>query len=216
MLKLFYSPTTAGIKVMILLEEIGQEYLAAPVNVMKGVNKYKTYLNLVPTGKIPAVMDDDKIFMESSNILLHLATKYGKLWDVNYINEIFTWLFFETSEVSARFLNHYRNKVNFPEHEKLLIKNLEDIEVSLGVLNKQLEGKEYIATKYSIVDVACFPWINFYVENKTIDIKKFNNLEKWYNLILTKNSVIKVLSLAKAFDWDSFLSEEELKKMILQ
>jgi hypothetical protein len=34
--------------------------------------------------------------------------------------------------------------------------------------------------------------------------------------MLTKNSVIKVLSLAKAFDWDSFLSEEELKKMILQ
>jgi glutathione S-transferase len=148
MLKLFYSPTTAGIKVMILLEEIGQEYLAAPVNVMKGVNKYKTYLNLVPTGKIPAVMDDDKIFMESSNILLHLATKYGKLWDLTEIKELFTLLCFEPYEVSAKFLNHYRNKVNFPEHEKLLIKNLEDIEVSLGVLNKYTPNPhEQIAAK---------------------------------------------------------------------
>ena len=214
MLKLFYSPTTACIKVMILLEEIGIDYEKVPVNVRKGVNKYDIYKQNVITGKVPAIMEDGKFFIESSNILLYLATKNGKLWNTKYINETLTWLFFETSEVSPRFLTYYRNKVNFADNKELLMKNLEDIENSLNILNKQLEEKEYIANEYSIVDVACFPWINFYVMGKEIDIAKFSNLEKWYNKMMLKNSVIKVMNEAKSFDWDSFLSKEELANII--
>ena len=91
MLKLFYAPTTATTKVMLLLEEIGCEYKKIPVNVRKGVQTYSTYKTIVLNGKVPALIDDSKVYMESGNILLHLAEKHNVLYPAKVNGQVILW-----------------------------------------------------------------------------------------------------------------------------
>jgi GSH-dependent disulfide-bond oxidoreductase len=46
-----------------------------------------------------------------------------------------------------------------------------------GVLDRRLEGREFIAGDYSIADMACYPWI--LPEAQGQDIEQFPNLKRW-------------------------------------
>src|ERR1700744_4278059 len=83
-LQLYSFPTPNGVKVSIMLEEIGLPYEAHAVNIMKNENKSAEFLELNPNGKIPAIIDpngpDGKPIglFESGAILVYLAEKTGK------------------------------------------------------------------------------------------------------------------------------------------
>src|SRR4051812_9360889 len=84
-LQLYSFPTPNGVKVSIMLEEIGLPYEAHAVNIMADENKTAEFLALNPNGKIPAIVDPDGpggaplALFESGAILLYLADKTGKL-----------------------------------------------------------------------------------------------------------------------------------------
>jgi GST-like protein len=46
------------------------------------------------------------------------------------------------------------------------------------VLNKQLDGKDYICGAYSIADMLSFPWVRRY-EVQGQDLAEFPNVAKW-------------------------------------
>ena len=48
-----------------------------------------------------------------------------------------------------------------------------------GVLNKRLEGRDYIVDEYSIVDMICWPWVSHY-EWQRVDLSDFPNVLAWY------------------------------------
>ena len=48
-----------------------------------------------------------------------------------------------------------------------------------GVLERRLEGREYISSEYSIADVACFPWIVHH-EWQGQSLDDFPNLARWF------------------------------------
>ena len=78
-------PTPNGVKVSIMLEEIGLPYEAHLVDFAKDEQKSPEFLTLNPNGKIPAIIDPDGPggkpigLFESGAILLYLADKTGKL-----------------------------------------------------------------------------------------------------------------------------------------
>lgn len=67
-----------------------------------------------------------------------------------------------------------------------------------GILDKQLEGREYIVGpgkgKYSIADIASFGWVNA-AYFAGIDLKLFPNVEKWWERIFARPSVKKGLAV---------------------
>lgn len=67
-----------------------------------------------------------------------------------------------------------------------------------GVLNKQLEGKDYIVGDYSIADMACYPWIVPYV-NQQQDITKFPHLEAWFKRMGEREAVRRAYQKAEQF-----------------
>src|SRR6202041_1366734 len=102
-LQLYSLPTPNGIKVSIMLEEIGLPYEPHTINI--GVNETWTpeFLSLNPNGKIPAIIDPNGPggapigLFESGAILLYLAEKTGKLLPADPVRryETIEWVFFQ-------------------------------------------------------------------------------------------------------------------------
>ena len=51
-----------------------------------------------------------------------------------------------------------------------------------GVLDRRLEGREHICGAYSIVDMACWPWVVTY-KSQQIDLGAFPHLRRWYDAL---------------------------------
>jgi GST-like protein len=53
----------------------------------------------------------------------------------------------------------------------------------LGVLDKQLAGREYICgNDYTIADMACYPWISPY-DKAPLDLAEFAQVRRWHAAI---------------------------------
>src|SRR5262245_48585352 len=84
-LQLYSLPTPNGVKVSIMLEEIGLAYEPHLVDFNTNDQHTPEFLSLNPNGKIPAIIDPDGPggaplpLFESGVILQYLAEKTGKL-----------------------------------------------------------------------------------------------------------------------------------------
>jgi GST-like protein len=65
-----------------------------------------------------------------------------------------------------------------------------------GVLNRRLDGREYVADDYSIADIAIWPWISRF-EWQTIDMKQYPNVLRWYTTIAKKPATQKGYKVPK-------------------
>ena len=110
-LQLYSWPTPNGVKVSIMLEEIGLPYEVHAVNIGKNESWTPEFLSLNPNGKIPAIVDPDGPggrplgLFESGAILLYLAEKTGKLLpnDPAQRYETIQWVFFQMAAVGPMF-----------------------------------------------------------------------------------------------------------------
>src|SRR5919205_675693 len=102
-LQLYSLPTPNGVKVSIMLEEIGLPYEPHTINIGNDEQKTPEFLSLNPNGKIPAIIDPDGPggkplgLFESGAILLYLAKKSGQLLptDPALRYETIQWVFFQ-------------------------------------------------------------------------------------------------------------------------
>ncbi|MEZ5647420.1 MAG: glutathione S-transferase family protein [Alphaproteobacteria bacterium] len=104
MIKLFYYPGNANLAPHILLEEMGVPYQLQLVDRDKNEHKSEAYLNLNPTGRIPAMIDDGLIVFESAAICLHLCDKYPDKGLIPKIGtpertKFYTWLMYLTNTI---------------------------------------------------------------------------------------------------------------------
>jgi GST-like protein len=217
MLKLLYAPTAAGTKALIALSELQVEYVAQPINVFKKMQFLETYKNLIPTAKIPALIaENGKPIFESGAILYYLANMYGKLLPKNNPAEALSWFFWEQGELSPKFVQHYRAKMQNPDNAAMHASIEENIKNLLAVLNTQLNGKSYVAGEFSIADISIYGWVKYYVrENKIPNlIAELSNVAKWLELMDNRESIKKITLQAKEFDWNAEITEDELKAFL--
>ena len=110
-LQLYSTATPNGVKVSIMLEEIGLPYEPHYVNIGQDESWTPEFLSLNPNGKIPSIIDpngpDGKPLplFESGAILLYLAEKTGKLLpdDAALRYETIQWVFFQMASVGPMF-----------------------------------------------------------------------------------------------------------------
>src|SRR6187455_3581185 len=110
-LQLYSLPTPNGVKVSIMLEEIGLPYEPHTVDFGKDDQKTPEFLSLNPNGKIPAIIDPDGPggkplgLFESGAILLYLADKTGQLVPADPARrwETIQWVFFQMAAIGPMF-----------------------------------------------------------------------------------------------------------------
>ena len=103
LLQLYSLPTPNGVKVSIMLEEIGLPYEVHLVDFGKDDQKTPEFVSLNPNGKIPAILDPNGPggrplpLFESGAIPQYLAEKTGKLLpqDAGRRYQALAWLHFQ-------------------------------------------------------------------------------------------------------------------------
>jgi GST-like protein len=162
-IQLYSLATPNGHKVAIFLEEAELKYDAHTVNITKGDQFTDWFKEVNPNSKIPAIHDKEsgmKVF-ESGAILLYLAEKTGKFLpkDLKKRFEVIEWVFWQMAGFGPMLGNmghfHKYAKEDVPYGKERYMTESKRL---FAVLEKQLEGKEYVCGEYSIADMAIFPW----------------------------------------------------------
>lgn len=193
MIDLYTWGTPNGRKVSILLEELGIEYAVHPIDIGKGDQMTPEFLKISPNNKIPAIVDRDTglTLMESGAILWYLAEKHGQFIPSDPVARmrVMEWLMWQMGGLgpmagqSHHFLHFNPGKSDYAEE-----RYGSEVKRLYGVLNKRLEGQEYICGAYSIADMACWPWVSRY-EWQQIDLADYPNVRAWYRRILARDAV---------------------------
>ena len=170
-IQLYSLPTPNGVKVSIMLEEIGLPYEPHRVGFDTQDQMSPEFLSLNPNNKIPAIIDPNGpggqaiALFESGAILVYLAEKTGMFLPQDPVKryETLQWLMFQMGGIGPMFgqvgfFNIFAGK-DF-EDKRPLIRYVDESKRLLTVLNKHLAGKEWVAgDTYTIADMAIFPWI---------------------------------------------------------
>jgi len=195
----YFAPTPNGWKVAIMLEESGLDYRAVLMNLPEGDQFAPAFLEISPNARIPAILDHDAAgpvpVFESGAILLYLAEKTGRFGaDAKQVNE---WLFWQAANLGpmAGQLSHFVNYA--PERmEYGLTRYRGEYERCLGVLERRLDGRDYVLGAYSIVDMMIFPWV-FIARKLGVDLSRFPNVAAWRAAIKTRPAVQRAIDLHK-------------------
>ena len=194
MIELFSADTPNGKKISIMLEEINFEYKLTKVDISKGEQFNPEFKKISPFSKIPVIIDHDnnESIFESGAILIYLAEKSEKLYDKKDRLKINQWLMAQMGYVGPMIGQHHQfhhynpGKSEFGEERyfKIAKKIYQD-------LDNRLENSKYLAgDKYSIADIATWPWIARH-EWHDIGLKNYKNLSRWYLDIANRDAVVK-------------------------
>jgi GST-like protein len=209
-LQLYSLNTPNGVKVSIMLEEIGLPYEPHLVDITKNETWGPEFLSLNPNGKIPAIIDPDGpggkplALFESGAILVYLAEKTGKLIPADAAEryETLQWVMFQMAAIGPMF-----GQVGF--FHKFAGKEIEDkrprdryvAEATrlLKVLDDRLEGREWIMGDYSIADVATLGWVRnlvgFYEAGDLVKFDDLKNVPGWLERGLARPAVQRGLNI---------------------
>ena len=177
-----------------MLEEIGFEYNVTKIDISKDEQFKPEFLKLSPFGKIPVIIDHDnnKSVFESGAILMYLVDKSGKFYDQEDRLIINQWLMAQIGTVGPMIGQHHQfhhynsGKSKFGEERYFKItKRL------YGELDNRLAVSKFLSgSKYTIADIATWPWIARH-EWHDIGLKNYKNLSRWYSEIAEREAVIK-------------------------
>lgn len=192
--QLYSLPTPNGQKVSIMLEEIGIEYEAHKVLFGDEGVTSPEFLSLNPNNKIPAIIDPngpDGIplgLFESGAILVYLAEKSGQFYGSTETErfETLQWLMFQMGgfgPMSGQLGFFFAFAGKEFEDKRPLERYLGDVKRMLGVMEKVLNGREWLTGSYSIADMAIVPWLNcieqFYNASEATGLRNHKNLSAY-------------------------------------
>lgn len=204
MIDLYTWTTPNGRKVSILLEELGVPYEAHSIDLSKDEQFSKEFSKISPNNKIPAIVDRETgvEMMETGAIMLYLSNKYGKFQceGAEYW-QMLEWLMWQMAGFGPMLGQvHHFVKYNKGKSEYSEKRYYNEAKRLYNVLEKQLEGREFIAGEgkgsYSIADMSCWPWVSRF-EWQEIDLNLYPNIKDWYIRISNRPAVQKGYSIPK-------------------
>ncbi len=210
-LQLYSLPTPNGVKVSIMLEEIGLPYEPHLIDIMKNESWTPEFLSLNPNGKIPAIIDPDGPggkplgLFESGAILVYLAEKTGKLIPADAAGryETLQWVFFQMAAIGPMFgqVGFFHKFAGKDYEDKRPLKRyVDESRRLLGVLETRLDGRDWImGAEYGIADIASLGWVRnlvgFYGAGDLVGFDSFPRVKSWLERALARPAVERGLNI---------------------
>lgn len=187
-IQLYSFPTQNGVKASIALEEMELPYEVHRVTLNDADVRSPDFLSLNPNNKIPAIIDpngpDGKPMglFESGAILIYLAEKTGKFIGTGAKrHETIQWLMWQMGGVGPMFgqLGYFvkfkGSEIEDPRPRERFINEAKRL---LAVLEKQLDGRDWLTGDYSIADMAIAPWVNGLERYEALDLVGWDDLPR--------------------------------------
>ncbi len=212
-LQLYSLPTPNGVKVSIMLEEIGLPYEVHLVDFNKDDQKTPEFLSLNPNGKIPAILDPDGPggkplpLFESGAILQYLAEKTGKLLPQDAARrwQTIQWVHFQMGGIGPMFgqvgfFNKFAGKDY--EDKRPLQRYVDEAKRLLGVMDQHLTGRQwFMDSDYTIADISMLGWvrniIGFYEARALVEFDALRHVPGWLERGLARPGVQRGLNIPK-------------------
>jgi GST-like protein len=210
-LQLYSLPTPNGVKVSIVLEEIGLPYEVHLVSF--GTNDQMTpeFLSLSPNNKIPAILDpagpggQPLPLFESGAILIYLAEKTGQLMPADAAGryETIQWVMFQMGGIGPMFgqLGFFHKFAGKDyEDKRPRDRYVAECKRLLAVLEQRLTGRDWVmGSNYSIADIAIFPWVRnlvgFYDASELVGFADFPNVQRVLAAFVARPAVARGLNI---------------------
>jgi len=198
-MKLYYSPGSCSLVIRILIHELNIDSEFVKVNLTtKKTEEGNDFLQISSKGYVPALeIDDGIIISENIAIQQYLTDIYDKkhtlLPGVSEINrfQVLELLVFISTEVhkgfSPLFNQHLSQELKDNIYKPVLFKKLD-------LMDEILADKIYLnGTKLALPDIYLFVVLTWLQTKFSGEIKKWNNLFRFYKQILKLESVKKSL-----------------------
>ncbi|KDN98606.1 glutathione S-transferase N-terminal domain-containing protein [Pseudomonas donghuensis] len=193
LLQLYSLTTPNGVKVSIMLEEIGLAYEVHKVSFESNDQLTPEFISLSANNKIPAILDpngpggEPLALFESGAILVYLAEKSGQLLSADPAQryETLQWLMFQMGGIGPMFgqvgfFHKFAGKAY--EDKRPRDRYVAESRRLLGVLDQRLQGREWVMDAYSIADIAILPWVRnlvgFYEAGELVGFDDFANVKR--------------------------------------
>jgi len=220
MIDFYFWTTPNSYKILIFLEESGIPYRIIPVNISKGEQFKSEFLQISPNNKIPAIIDSDpkgggvpiEIF-ESGAILLYLAEKSTRFIpsEIAARTEVLKWLFWQMGGLGPMLGQYqYFHQYAMKKTPFAIDRYKNETDRLFSVLNKKLENSRYISDEYSIVDMACYPWILKY-HSLEIELNGFPHLKRWSDQLTARPAIIRAYKKGAEINSIPTVTSESMK-----
>jgi GST-like protein len=210
-LQLYSLPTPNGVKVSIVLEELGLPYEPHLVSFDSQDQLSPEFLSLNPNGKIPAILDPDGPghrplpLFESGAILYYLAEKTGQLIpsDAAGRYETLQWVMFQMGGVGPMFgqLGFFHKFAGKDyEDKRPRDRYVAEARRLLAVLDGRLAERPWLLGEaYTIADIATFPWIRnlvgFYGARDIVGFDDFRHVARSLEAFVVRPAVVRGLAI---------------------
>lgn len=183
-MKLYYLPGACSLASHIVLEWIGKPYETQVVG--RDELKQPPYLALNPAGAVPTLVDGDFVLTQSAAILEYLAElspEAGLLPESPRERaEVRRWLGFCNADLHRTFAlifsaGYYTDNAEF--QQQLISKTESKLVQLFSIIDKQLEGKQWITGTRSIADPYLYTILRW-ARGKKIDIAGLKNLQTFF------------------------------------
>jgi glutathione S-transferase len=210
---LYYSPGASSIGIHVLLEEIGKPYGLRKISLQNGEQHKPEFLRINPKAKVPTlVRDDGTVLTEFLAIATWLAltnrekqllpeSPEGQARVLEAIDYV------ESTIHMQGFSRMFRPSDFAPseaDHEAVRVRGREIFDKGLAVMDKVLEGREYLVKTFSIADAALF-YVEFWGavsdSAKRVHVALPPNCASHYARIRARPAIQKVLEDEGIADW---------------
>ena len=222
MIDLYTAATPNGRKASIMLEECELPYEATWFDLGELTQREPWFLKINPNGRIPAIVDrdeDDFAVFESGAILIYLAEKTGRFMPSGKRERstVIQWLMFQMGGVGPMqgqanvFYRYASEKIDYA-----IQRYQKETRRLYEVLNQRLSEQEYLATDYSIADIATWPWVTGH-DWAGVSLDGLAHLQRWQSAIAERPAVQRGIAVpsAKAGSTRDKAAVERVQKMLV-
>ena len=191
-MKIYGIPQSRAARCLWMARELGIPHENVPVH-FKDTKGSPELLKANPNARIPALETDDGFTLfESLAINLYLAKKHGGPLAPTTLEEdavATQWSFWVMTEIEKPLLLILLHTVGMaPAEEAALEKARAELQKPLGVLDRELAGKEWLmGGRFTVADlnVAC---VLAWAKGAKIDLGPFPNLSGWLKRCLSRQA----------------------------
>jgi len=219
MIDLFFWPTPNGIKITVMLEELGVPYRVHAINILKDDQFRPDFLAIAPNNRMPAIIDSEppdggapvSVF-ESGAILMYLAEKHGRFLPTAPRARLATleWLFWQMGGLGPMAGQAHHFRLYAPETVPYGIERYtKEVARLYGVLDRRLQQVPFLAGEdYTIADMACWPWVVSH-ERHGQSLEDFPHVKRWFETIGARPAVQVGRAVGRDWDNESTVTGEE-------
>lgn len=193
-MKLYMNPMSPNVRrVRLTAAVLGLQLEERKLDFAKGEHKNPEYLALNPNGAVPTLVDGDFVLTESRAIMQYLASKKPESGllprDEQQRADVTRWQFWDSS--------HFSPQIGTLVFEKLIKammgmgdpdqRKIDDAIAGFrrfgAVLNKRLEGKQYVVGNALTVADLTLASPLMYAKQCEVPVGEFPNIQSWFNRI---------------------------------